>query len=274
MGLESKMDPAPDYGYESYKGTGKLKGKVAIVTGGDSGIGRAIAMHYAREGANVAIAYYDEHEDAKQIQKHIEESQVECIIIPGDISKEETCTDIVDKTVKKWGKVDILVNNAAYQGPMQDDIRKLSRERLEFTFKTNIIAYFSMAQKCIEHMARGSAIIDVCSINAYMPQPAILDYASTKGAIVTFTKGLSHQLIGKGIRVNCIAPGPVWTPLIPMSFDKNTVEHFGKETVGTPIMRPAQPKEYGPVAVFLADEAQSSYILGAVIAVTGGMLIS
>ncbi|KAK9850610.1 hypothetical protein WJX84_002907 [Apatococcus fuscideae] len=268
------MDPAPDYGYETYKGSEKLKGKVSIVTGGDSGIGRAIAMHYAREGAHICIAYLNEHEDAEQIKKHVLECGVECILVPGDISKEETCKDIVDKTVAKWGKVDILVNNAAYQGPMVDDFRKLSRERLEYTFKTNIIAYFSMAQKCVEHMAKGSAIVDVCSINAYMPQPAILDYASTKGAIVTFTKGLSHMLIAKGIRVNCIAPGPVWTPLVPSSFDKETVAHFGKETVGTPIQRPAQPKEYGPVAVFLADESQSSYILGAVLAVTGGMLIS
>ncbi|KAK9823638.1 hypothetical protein WJX72_004383 [[Myrmecia] bisecta] len=222
------MDPRPDYDKDSYKGTGKLKDKVAIITGGDSGIGRAVALAYARE------------EDA-------------------------ICKRIVDETVKKWGRVDILINNAAIQDKAVGEFTDIPRERMERTFKVNIIAMFRLSQLAYPHMTKGGAIINTASVQAYKPSPAILDYASTKGAIVAFTKGLAQALISEGIRVNAVAPGPVWTPLIVESFPEDKVEHFGENY---PIGRPAQPWELAPAYVFLASEHDSSYIAGEILAVT------
>jgi NAD(P)-dependent dehydrogenase (short-subunit alcohol dehydrogenase family) len=266
-GQEHKMTPRPDYGYESYKGHGRLQGKKALVTGGDSGIGRAIALAFAREGADVAISYLNEHEDAKEIESAIKEAGREVLLIPGDLEAEEQVKKVVDQTVQKFGQIDILVNNAAVQLDAID-WTEMSRERLEKTFKVNIIGYFSVAQKAVAHMKAGGSIINIASIQAYKPNPQILDYACTKGAIVTFTKGLgSHLFKEKGIRVNCIAPGPVWTPLIVESFPEEKVASFGK---GKPADRPAQPKEYQGPAVFLACQEESSYVSGAILGVTGG----
>eukprot|EP00891_Asterochloris_glomerata_P009212 jgi/Astpho2/9212/Aster-07170 len=235
-GDEHKMGPRPDYGYDSYKGSGKLKEKVALVTGGDSGIGRAIALAFAREGAHVAIAYWNEHEDAKEAQKAVEEAGVQCILLPGDLAEEEQCKKVVDETVKKFGRVDILVNNASYQGEMVEDFADISRERLERTFKTNIIGMISLAQKATRHMGKGGAIINIASIQAYQPMYGIMDYASTK---------------------------------VVESFPKEMIREFGKDMA--PAGRPGQPAEYGPPAVFLACERDSSYISGSILGVTGGM---
>lgn len=265
------MDPKPDYGLDSYKGSGKLKNKVALITGADSGIGRAIALAFAREGANVAISYWNEDKDAEETKKAVEDAGQQAILLPGDLTKEAQCKHIVDETVKKWGRIDLLVNNAAFQDKLVEKFEDISRERLERTFHTNILAYFTIAQNAAKHIPKGGAIINVASVQAYQPEPGILDYASTKGAIVTFTKGLSAHLIERGIRVNAIAPGPVWTPLVVASFPSSMTKAFGTDM--TPIKRPAQPKEYGPPAVFLACE-DSSYVVGAILSVTGGMLIN
>lgn len=270
-GEEKKMSPKPEYGLD-YQGTGKLKGKIALITGADSGIGRAIAVHFAKEGAHVAIAYLEEHRDAEETKDAIEKAGVESILIPGDLIDEAQCKKVVDDTVKKWGRIDILVNNAAFQGPAQKSFADIDRERLERTFKVNIIAYMSIASKVVKHMAEGSAIINICSIQAFHPMNAILDYATTKGAITTFTKGAAAELIKKGIRMNAIAPGPVWTPLVPSSFPEDIIDNFGADM--TPIGRAAQPKEYGPPAVFLAHEPSSSNIVAAILNVTGGMFMS
>ncbi|KAL3139642.1 hypothetical protein ABBQ38_003958 [Trebouxia sp. C0009 RCD-2024] len=267
LGTEERMDPKPDYGYDSYKGSGKMKGKTALVTGGDSGIGKAIVLHFAREGANVAIAYLNEHQDAEATKKVVEEAGVQALLLPGDLRSEDQCKKIVKETVDKFGQLDVLVNNASYQGKDVDNFEDITRERLEFTFHSNILAYFSVAQAAVPHMPKGSAIINIASIQGYQPSFGVLDYACTKGAMTTFTKGLGPHLISRGIRVNAIAPGPVWTPLIQQSYPPEEVAKFGKQT---PIGRPGQPKEYGPVAVFLATEADSSYIVGAIVGVTGG----
>jgi NAD(P)-dependent dehydrogenase (short-subunit alcohol dehydrogenase family) len=224
-GQESKMDPAPDFGYDSYKGTGKLQDKIALITGADSGIGRAVALAYAREGAHVAIAYYNEHDDAKETQRVVEEAGREAILLPGDLVDDEMCKKLIDETLQKWGKIDILVNNAAYQHDAVGEFTDISRERLERAFNTNILAMFRLSQLAYPHMKKqgSGAIINVGSIQAYKPSPAILDYASTKGAIVAFTKGLAQAAIKDGIRVNCVAPGPVWTPLVVQSFPEEKV---------------------------------------------------
>jgi len=269
-GHEHKMDPQPDFGYESYKGHGRLEGKKALVTGGDSGIGRAIALAFAREGADIVIAYWKEDKDAQDIQAAIKESGRECHLIPCDLAKEEECKRVIDETMEKLGQIDVLTNNAAFQGEACD-WTEISRDRLERTFHTNILAYFSLAQKAVKHMKPGSSIINISSIQAYKPNPTILDYACTKGAIVTLTKGLGQALAEQGIRVNSIAPGPVWTPLIVESFPKDKVANFGK---GKPYERPAQPKEYQGPAVFLACNEESSYVSGAILGVTGGLPIN
>lgn len=266
-GLESEMDPLPDYGLESYKGTGKLQDKVAVITGGDSGIGRAVALAYAREGADVVISYWKEHDDANETKKVVEQAGRQCLLIPGDISEEEQCRRIVDTTVARFKRIDILVNNAAYQGKQVEDITELDRQRIEFTFKTNIIAMFDLVRFALPHIPKGGAIINVGSIQAYDPSYEILDYATTKAAIVGFTKGLADRLIEKGIRVNCVAPGPVWTPLVIASFNKKKNSEFGSNY---PIKRPAQPRELAPAFVFLAAGSDSSYISGEILAVTGG----
>ncbi|KAK9824665.1 hypothetical protein WJX72_012168 [[Myrmecia] bisecta] len=267
-GQEHKMGPKPDYGYDSYKGTGKLQDKVALVTGADSGIGRAVALAYAREGAHVAIAYFNEHKDAEETKRVVEEAGREAILLPGDLADDAVCQHVVEETVNKWGRVDILVNNAAFQHDVVDKFTDLSRERLERTFRVNIIAMMRLAQLAHPHIKKGGAIINVASIQAYQPMPALLDYATTKGAIVAFTKGLAQQLITEDIRVNAVAPGPVWTPLIVESMSNEMVENFGKGEA--PAGRPAQPWELAPAFVFLAAERDSSYIAGEILAVTGG----
>lgn len=270
-GDEHKMDPAPDYGYEDYQGSGKLKDKIALITGADSGIGRAIALAYAREGAHVAIAYWKEDKDAEHTKKIVEEAGVQAICLRGDVVEDSTCKSLVDETVKKFGRIDILVNNAAYQGETVEKFEDIPRDRLERTVNTNLLGYFRLAQLVVPHMQKGGAIINISSIQAYGPNPGILDYACTKGAIVAFTKGLAPHLMSRGIRVNSIAPGPVWTPLIVESFPEEKVENFG---AGSPPDRPAQPKELAPAAVFLACEKDSSYIAGAILPITGGRPIN
>jgi len=267
-GLESQMVPRPDFGYSSYKGSGKLQGKVAVITGGDSGIGRAVALAFAREGASIVISYLNETEDAQEIQRIIKEEGHECILIPGDISEEAQCKKIIDETVSKFNRIDILVNNAAYQGKKVDEsIEGMSHDRVLYTFKTNIISMFDLTRYAIPHMPKGSAIINTGSIQAYRPFPGILDYATTKAAIVAFTKGLAQKLLEKGIRVNCVAPGPVWTPLVISSF---SAEDNARYATTSPMKRPGQPRELAPAYVFLASNSDSSYVSGEILGVTGG----
>jgi len=244
-GSESKMDPAPDFGGDSYKGSGKLKGKVALVTGSDSGIGKAIALAFAREGAHVAIAYWKEHEDAEVTAKYIKEAGVKHILLPGDLVDEAICQEWIDKTINQLGKIDILVNNASTQEESLESFTHIKRDRLERTFKVNIIAMFSLAQKAVSHMlerGEGGNIINIASIQAYKPSPPILDYSCTKGAIVTLTKGIALEVAEKGIRCNCIAPGPVWTPLVVSSFPTEKTTKLGEGQC--PLNRVAQPKEF------------------------------
>lgn len=269
-GSEAQMNEKPDHGETTYKGFGRLAGKVALITGADSGIGRAVALAFAREGADVAVAYLSEHEDAKETQALIEQAGQRAILLPGDLVDETHCRRLVQETVKQLGHIDILVNNAAYQDKAVESIEELSGKRLLRVFQVNIIAMFHLAAAAQGHMKPGSTIINVASIQAYQPTPSILDYAATKGAIVTFTKGLGQELIQKGIRVNCVAPGPVWTPLIAQSFPKQKIENFGKDS---PMGRPAQPAEMAPLFVFLAS-AESSYVNGAILAGTGGKPLS
>jgi len=267
------MEPAPDFGLESYKGSGRLKGKSAIITGGDSGIGRAVALAFAREGADVLISYLNEHEDAQKIASIIEKEGRRCVLVPGDLCREQHCKKVVDTAVQEFGKVDILVNNAAFQ-MAHDSILEISSEELEYTFRTNIFSMFYLCQACLSggHIPKGGSIINVTSIQAYQPSAELIAYSSTKGAILTFTKALAKEALEKyGVRVNGVAPGPIWTPLIPMSFGDEKVQHFGEET---PMKRPGQPVELAPVFVFLACSEQSSYINGEVIGATGGRPIS
>jgi len=266
-GYESEMDPLPDYGLDSYKGSGKLIDKVAVITGADSGIGRAVALAFAREGADIVVSYWKEHNDAQETQKAVEQAGRQCILIPGDISEETQCKHIIDTAVARFKRIDILVNNAAYQGKQVKDISELDRARVEFTFKTNIIAMFDLVRYAVPHIPKGGSIINVGSIQAYDPSYEILDYATTKAAIVGFTKGLADKLIEQGIRVNAVAPGPVWTPLVIGSFDKAKASTFGGNY---PIKRPAQPRELAPAFVFLAAGTDSSYVSGEILAVTGG----
>jgi NAD(P)-dependent dehydrogenase (short-subunit alcohol dehydrogenase family) len=259
------MEPRPDYGEESYRGSGKLEGKAAIITGGDSGIGRAVALAFAREGADVLISYLDEHSDAEKTARIVEKEGRRCILAPGDIGDEAHCREIVDRAVQEFGKLDILVNNAAYQDVIES-IEEVTEEMLLHTYRTNIFAMFFLCKAAMPHMQPGSTIINTTSIQAYQPSPTLLPYSSTKGAILTFTKGLSEEAIKKGIRVNAVAPGPIWTPLIPATFPGEKVSKFGKDT---PMGRPGQPAELAPVFVFLASQ-DSTYITGECIGVTGG----
>jgi len=268
-GSDRKMSPPADHGEKSYHGSGKLSGKVALITGGDSGIGRAVALAFSREGADVLISYLNEHEDAKDTIALIEAAGRRCLAVAGDIGKEAHCAKLVDLCVKKLGRIDILVNNAAHQR-VKDDIQNFTTAELDRTFRTNIYAMFYLCQAALPRLRPGSTIINVASIQAYQPSPTLLAYATTKGAIVTFTKALSDQAIEKGVRVNAVAPGPIWTPLIPSTMTKKKVKNFGKDT---PIRRAGQPAELAPAFVFLASD-DSSYITGEVIAVTGGKPIS
>jgi NAD(P)-dependent dehydrogenase (short-subunit alcohol dehydrogenase family) len=268
-GLEAEMEPRPDYGEESYRGSGKLEGKAAVITGGDSGIGRAVALAFAREGADVLISYLDEHSDAQETVRIVEKEGKRCIPVAGDIGEEAHCREIVERAIQEFGKLDILVNNAAYQMTF-DSIQEVTEEELLHTYRTNIFAMFFLSKAALAHMQPGSTIINTTSIQAYQPSPTLLPYSTTKGAILTFTKGLSEEAIEKGIRVNAVAPGPVWTPLIPSSFAPDKVAEFGKTT---PMGRPGQPAELAPVYVFLASQ-DSSYITGECIGVTGGKPLS
>lgn len=264
-GLEKEMRPKPDFGEESYKGSGKLTGKAAIITGADSGIGRAVALAFAREGADVLISYLNEEPDAQETARVVTDAGRKAVTVAGDISDPAHCKEIVDRAVQEFGKVDILVNNAAYQKQFKS-ITEISEEEIEHTFRTNIFAMFYLCKAAIPHMQPGSAIVNTASIQAYQPSPSLLPYATTKGAIVTFSKGLSQELAEKGIRVNVVAPGPIWTPLIPASMPAETVSKFGQDS---PMKRPGQPAELAPSYVFLASD-DSSYITGEVIGVTGG----
>jgi NAD(P)-dependent dehydrogenase (short-subunit alcohol dehydrogenase family) len=264
------MVPEPDYGEHSYKGLGRLKDKVALVTGGDSGIGRAVCLAFAREGADVAFAYLEELADAEVTRRAVEQAGRQVLALPGDLADERHCRQLVEDTVKRFGRIDVLVNNAAYQGDSVERFEELTPERIERTFRTNILAMFHLVRHALPHMRPGSSIINVASIQAYKPSPSILDYAATKGAIVTFSKGLAQHLIERGIRVNVVAPGPVWTPLIPQSFSPEHVKEFGKSS---PMGRPAQPVEIAPSFVFLASE-ESRYVNGEILGVTGGQLLA
>jgi NAD(P)-dependent dehydrogenase (short-subunit alcohol dehydrogenase family) len=265
-GHEAAMTPAPDSGAESYRGFQRLTDRVALVTGGDSGIGRAVALAFAREGADVAIAYLNEHDDAGETRRVVEDAGRAALTLPGDLSDEAQCRDVIEQTVARFGRIDILVNNAAYQGPAVERFEGLSAERVEHTFRTNILAMFHLVRHALPHMQTGGVIINTASIQAYQPSAEILDYAATKGAIVTFTKGLAESLAARGIRVNAVAPGPVWTPLIPQSYGPEKVANFGENT---PLGRPGQPAELAPAFVFLAAD-ESRYITGEVLGVTGG----
>jgi len=219
-GSEAEMTPAPDYGEKSYVGHGRLRDHICVVTGGDSGIGRAVCLAFAREGAHVVCGYHSHDEDAKVTERVVKEAGLECLLVKADLSEDAECKRLVDEAVAKFGRIDVLVNNAAYQRQMVEDVTMLDRERVEKTFKTNILSMFSLVRYALPHMKEGSNIINTGSVQAYHPSATILDYACTKGAIVSFTKGLAQQLIDKGIRVNCVAPGPVWTPLVVSSFPK------------------------------------------------------
>jgi len=269
-GLEAEMTPAPDYGLDSYKGLGRLKGRVALVTGGDSGIGRAVCLAFAREGADVAFGYLNEDPDADVTRRIVEDSGHQVLALKGDLTDEAVCRRLIEDTVKRFGRIDVLVNNAAYQGKAVEKFEEITAERLERTFRTNVLAMFHLVRYALPHMKEGGSIINVASIQAYQPKPSILDYASTKGAIVTFTKGLAQELVERGIRVNCVAPGPVWTPLIPQSFDAEKVKNFGKSS---PMGRPAQPVELAPSFVFLASD-ESRFVNGEILGVTGGQILA
>jgi NAD(P)-dependent dehydrogenase (short-subunit alcohol dehydrogenase family) len=265
-GSEAQMSPSPDYGEESYQGLGRLKDRIALVTGGDSGIGRAVALAFAREGADVAISYLNEHEDARESQRVVEAAGRRSLLLPGDIADDAHCARIVAEAVSRLGRIDILVNNAAHQGEAVDRFEEIDAARVERTLRVNVAAMFNLTRHALAHMKAGANIINVASIQAYKPSPPILDYATTKGAIVTFTKGLAQHLIERGIRVNCVAPGPVWTPLVVQSFGPEKNARFGQDS---PMERPAQPVELAPAFVFLASD-ESRYVNGEVLGVTGG----
>jgi len=260
------MDPPPDYGLDSYHGLGRLRDRVAIITGGDSGIGRAVALAFAREGADVAIVYREHDQDAEVSAQAVRDAGRRALTIRADLAVDKECERVVREVVAKFEKIDILVNNAARQDKAVDSFEQLTRERVEGTFRTNILAMFSLVHYALPHLKPGATIINTASIQAYKPSSAILDYAVTKGAIVTFTKGLSESLLERGIRVNCVAPGPVWTPIVVSSFDADQNAKFGQDS---PLGRPAQPAELAPSFVFLASE-ESRYISGEVLGVTGG----
>ncbi|MGE7602006.1 SDR family oxidoreductase [Peribacillus sp. NPDC097675] len=268
-GVETKMDPNPESVKSEYKGSGKLKGKTAIVTGGDSGIGKSVAIYYAKEGANVVVAYLDEHEDAKKTKELIEQEGQKCLLLAGDIGDEAFCKDIVKQTIEEFGGLDILVNNAGEQH-VQESLLDISAEQLEKTFRTNIFSMFHLTKAALKHLKKGSSIINTTSITAYQGNPKLIDYSSTKGAILAFTRALSNSISKDGIRVNGVAPGPIWTPLIPASFGEEDVAKFGQNT---PMGRAGQPEELAPAYVYLASD-DSSYVSGQVIHVNGGSVVN
>lgn len=267
-GRTGDMRDEPDHGEESYVGHDRLAGKVAVVTGGDSGIGRAVCIAYAREGADLVVSYLpEEQEDAEEVARLVRDAGREVELVPGDLRREEQCKALVDRAVERFGRVDVLVSNAAHQMAQQGGIADITTEQLTRTVETNIYAMFWLCRYALPHMPAGGAIITTSSIQATTPSPQLLDYATTKGAIVTFTQGLAQQVGEQGIRVNSVAPGPVWTPLIPATMPEEKVESFGTDSpVGG---RPGQPAELAPAFVFLASD-ESSFVSGEVLSVTGG----
>ena len=263
------MTPRPKAEDAKHRGSGKLQDKVAIITGGDSGIGRAVAIAFAKEGADVAVVYLNEHKDARETEQMVEQHGRKCLLIDGDIGDEKFCREVVDQTKTEFGKIDILVNNASEQHP-QDSIEKITAKQLERTFRTNVFGYFFMVKAALKHLKQGSAIINTTSVTAYKGSPQLLDYSATKGAILAFTRSLSQSLIEKGIRVNAVAPGPIWTPLIPSTFPADKVAEFGKDV---PRKRPGQPEEVANCYVFLASD-DSSYIAGQTLHPNGGEVVN
>jgi NAD(P)-dependent dehydrogenase (short-subunit alcohol dehydrogenase family) len=268
-GIEANMEPRPDYGAATYRGSGRLTGRSALITGGDSGIGRAVALAFAREGANVLISYLNEDVDAEETRRVVEEAGQRCVTVPGDIRQEAHCQHLVQRTIEAFGKIDILVSNASYQMHYKS-IQEISEDEFDRAFRTNVYATFFLCKAALAEMKPGAAIIITASVEAYNPLPILLPYATTKGAQVTFAKGLSKEAIKQGVRVNVVAPGPVWTPLIPMSMPLEDVKTFGDTT---PIGRCAQPAELAPMYVFLAS-SESSYVTGDVFGVAGGMFLA
>jgi len=264
-GRQGEMQPQPRSDAEQYRGSGKLQGKVAIITGGDSGIGRSVAISFAKEGADVVIVYLEETEDAHHTRDRVVAQGVRCLPLKGDVGSETFCREVVETTVREFGQIDVLVNNAAEQHPCED-FTELSREQLERTFRTNLFSMFDIVRNALPHLKEGACIINTTSVTAYRGNPHLVDYSATKGAIVAFTRSLSLALIERGIRVNAVAPGPIWTPLIPATFDEDHVAHFGSNV---PMKRPGQPDEVSPSYVFLAS-ADASYISGQVLHPNGG----
>jgi NAD(P)-dependent dehydrogenase (short-subunit alcohol dehydrogenase family) len=264
-GLQADMQPVPDCGEKSYRGSGKLTGKHAIITGGDSGIGRAVAIAFAREGADVLIAYLNEDKDAQEVARYVEEAGRKCVLVPGDLSEPSHCRAVIDRAVQEFGRIDVLVNNAAYQ-MTHESLDEISDEEWDYTFRLNVGAHFYLTKAAVKHMQPGSSIIGSSSVNSDSPNPTLAPYAATKAAIANFSASLAQLLGEKGIRVNSVAPGPIWTPLIPSTMPAEKVESFGENV---PLGRAGQPVELAPIYVLLASD-DASYISGARVAVTGG----
>jgi len=264
-GTESELDPKADHGEQSYVGTGRLDGKIAVITGADSGIGKAVAIAYAREGADVVISYLSEHEDAEDTKSWVEKAGRRAVLVPGDISDAEHCRKVIATAVEQFGRVDVLVSNAAYQ-MTHETIEEISDEEFDYTVRTNLNAYFYLVKAALPHMSEGASIIGSSSVNSDSPSPTLAPYAATKAAIANLTASLAQLLAERGIRANSVAPGPIWTPLIPSTMPPEKVESFGQQA---PLERPGQPAELAPVYVMLASD-EGSYVSGARIAVTGG----